>query len=252
MGGSNTYQDEKMPLERLIFEFKLSPTCKFSLGEKSSWGAQINMIMCGRMYNAESYPVISPSYIPSIAFLRNWKNDGSFFRITSIKFGHHSNGQNGSYFNERGDVNLSFGNFSTDFFELNHYWATKYRLFANSIWTGDVGFQHHFDGLWRDTDLKDEYYYTRLYTRHAFYFNRKVHFFTRMILGINIGSPNYKTNFDFSPTIGIKPYKNMDMYIAINYYYGNDYYNLRHIYKRSAFMIGIITDPTDIKLFGSN
>lgn len=72
-----------------------------------------------RMYNEESYPVRTPSYIPQISFYFLTGNKQAPKKLTLFgRFGHHSNGQDGDFYNEDGDINLMSGNFATNFIEL--------------------------------------------------------------------------------------------------------------------------------------
>jgi len=262
LGGFNKYENQKHNIEKLIFEFNVSPSYLLRFGKSSSWGMQLNMTINGRMFNENSFPIYSPSFRPSIRFYKNWKNNGEYFQISTVKIAHYSNGQNGDNLNSDGGLNLINGNFSTDFIELNHYWAEKDVFISKSIWTGDVGYQQHIPWITRDKFIDDYFYYGKLTFRNALFFDEipwfkrkndqnslKAPWFFMLPVSVNWGIKNYKTNVDITPSLGVKPYKHIDFYLFINYFYGNDYYNSRHIYKRSAFMIGIITDPIDLNIF---
>ena len=59
----------------------------------------------------------------------------------------------------------------------------------------------------------------------------------------------YETRGGFDFTYGIKPLKGMDFYLFARAFIGPDYYNLRHIYKRKAITLGIITDTMHMPIF---
>ncbi len=72
-----------------------------------------------RMYREESFPVRTPSYMPQITAYylmpsENKKNTLSFFG----KIAHHSNGQEGDFYLENGEINTLSGDFATNYFEL--------------------------------------------------------------------------------------------------------------------------------------
>ena len=72
-----------------------------------------------RMYQEESFPVRTPSYIPQITayYLLSPKTEVNRLSLFG-KLAHHSNGQDGDFFLENGDINLLSGNFATNYYEL--------------------------------------------------------------------------------------------------------------------------------------
>ena len=71
------------------------------------------------MFDEYSYPVKTPSYIPQIAFYFLTGHKESANKLTLFgKIAHHSNGQNGNFYTENGDINLQSGNFATNYIEL--------------------------------------------------------------------------------------------------------------------------------------
>jgi len=72
-----------------------------------------------RMYQEESFPVRTPSYIPQISVYYSLTKD--YINHQNTLFGriaHHSNGQSGSFFLPDGEINHLDGNFSTNFVQL--------------------------------------------------------------------------------------------------------------------------------------
>ena len=106
-------------IEPLWFEGNLKPNFYIRQSKNSSLMGVVTPQIIIRMYHEESYPVRTPSYIPQITayYLLSPKaavNSLSLFG----KLAHHSNGQEGDFFLENGDINLFNGNFSTNFYVL--------------------------------------------------------------------------------------------------------------------------------------
>ena len=71
-----------------------------------------------RMYQEKSYPVRTPSYMPQITVYYQLKSEStSRSKSLFLRLAHHSNGQEGNFFLESGDLNLKSGDFATNYFE---------------------------------------------------------------------------------------------------------------------------------------
>jgi outer membrane phospholipase A len=72
-----------------------------------------------RMYDEFSYPVRTPSYMPNITLYFLTGSEGSINKLSLFgKIAHHSNGQDGDFYDESGDMNLRYGNFATNYADL--------------------------------------------------------------------------------------------------------------------------------------
>jgi len=128
-------------IEPLMFEANISPSFIIRQREDSRLMAVLTSQVIIRMYNQESFPIRTPSYIPQVSF---------YYSLTGTKpsktqntlFGriaHHSNGQDGNFYDENGFINLQSGNFATNFFEIgiiktSHSSALKaVKFFKSSI-----------------------------------------------------------------------------------------------------------------------
>src|SRR4051812_11753551 len=96
-------------LNPLIFEGQISPHFLFNVTKKRTAGIAFFPKIVVRMYNTTSYPVRTPSYMPSILFYHRIKSPFTrqvfrFFKsedqlaFMTYRLIHHSNGQEGSYF----------------------------------------------------------------------------------------------------------------------------------------------------------
>lgn len=105
-------------IEPLWFEANLSPGFYIRKSKDSKLMGVLTPQIIIRMYQERSFPVRTPSYMPQITAYylispRKNKNTLSLFG----KLAHHSNGQDGDFYLENGDVNLLSGDFATNHFE---------------------------------------------------------------------------------------------------------------------------------------
>ncbi|NQU52197.1 MAG: hypothetical protein HQ522_06615 [Bacteroidetes bacterium] len=69
-----------------------------------------------RMYQKESFPVRTPSYIPQITIYYALTAHPVSYQYTLFgRFTHHSNGQEGDFYLPDSNINLILGNFATNF-----------------------------------------------------------------------------------------------------------------------------------------
>lgn len=106
-------------LEPLMFEANVSPSFVIRERKDSRLMAVLTAQIIIRMFNEESYPIKTPSYIPQVTFyyLTNDKNPTDHYTFF-WRLAHHSNGQDGDFYDSDGSINLQNGNFATNFFEL--------------------------------------------------------------------------------------------------------------------------------------
>ncbi len=120
-------------IEPLWFEANLIPSFYIRKSKNSRLMGVLTPQIIIRMYQEESFPVRTPSYMPQITvyYLLN-----SITKINSLslfgKFAHHSNGQQNSFYHENGDINYKAGNFSTNYYELG-FIKTNYNTKFNAV-----------------------------------------------------------------------------------------------------------------------
>ncbi len=105
-------------IEPLWFEGNIIPNFNIRTSKNSRLMGVITPQIIIRMYQEESYPVKTPSYIPQITIyysLRSKQKVNSFNLFGRVA--HHSNGQDGEFFNKDGTTNTETGDFATNYFE---------------------------------------------------------------------------------------------------------------------------------------
>lgn len=106
-------------IEPLWFEGNLIPNFYIRVSKDSRLMGVLTPQIIIRMYQEESYPVRTPSYMPQITvyYLLSSKTEVNSLSLFG-RFAHHSNGQDGDFYLDNGDINLITGNFSTNYYEF--------------------------------------------------------------------------------------------------------------------------------------
>ena len=117
-----------------------------------------------------------------------------------------------------------------------------------------IVYEQHIKYLTREDKITSDYYYNKLTLTNMFVTDRpNLEKLGKVIYSysasIYMAPGEYETRGGFDFTYGIKPLKGMDFYLFARAFIGPDYYNLRHIYKRKAITLGIITDTMHMPIF---
>ncbi len=143
-------------IEPLWFEGNLIPNFYIRKSKSSRLMGVLTPQIILRMYQEHSYPVRTPSYMPQVTayyLLTDGNNQNK--TILFGRLAHHSNGQDGDFFLENGDINLKSGDFSTNFFETGFIRTriserfNAYQFFKSSL-------EIHPDS-WRQWELEGIY-----------------------------------------------------------------------------------------------
>lgn len=242
-------------LEPLIFEANISPGFKIRERKDSRLMAVLTPQFIIRMYDEFSYPVRTPSYMPNITFYfltgskRSMKNLCLFGKIT-----HHSNGQDGDFYDQNGIINLMSGNFATNFIELGFiksFYENKhnaFRFFKSSVeihpksWMpGEI--QGQYSGLrWHNTFLA-----YRLPLNGGSKGNIKANFSVKAETSWMMDNVNDWQIFDLnrlnaSLRFYYHPKFLEDVGLFLQFYHGMDYYNIYFQHQISVIRFGIMTE----------
>ena len=248
--------------EPLIFEAQIAPNFKIRID--SLWGISFSPKIIIRMFNRESEPVNSPCYIPNLTVFKitsvpfmynsnlfNWwirKNDITFL---TFKVAHYSNGQEGDFYMPDGKtINVNYGNFATNFFEIGFNWArkdsTKKIDRLDDIIYGKVAFEQHVN-FWREENLHELYYFTKIYveTQRNFAERLKLTFIPSVMFGVG----KFATKYSAETSMSWRFWNKSDFSLYGRLYWGPDYYNLRYENTILNFSVGFLADPIAFPLF---
>ena len=247
-------------LNPLIFEGQISPDFLFTVSEKRATGFAFFPKIVIRMYNETSFPVKTPSYMPSLLFYHRIKSPFTkkIFRFftseqqlafLTYRISHHSNGQSGNYYTVNKDsVNFISGNFSTNAVEIAFSWSTvDSGAVGKAFMNGRIAYERQLD-FEREPDLYNTYYYNKITLESHIIYSQKIKAY--ITYAFMFGTRKFGSKHLLDLYFAYKPFHKLtDFSIFARVYLGPDYYNLYYINTLRAFTIGIIADPLSIPIF---
>lgn len=242
-------------IEPLWFEANIIPNFMIRKSKNARLMGMLTPQIILRMFREESQPVRTPSYMPQITVLYKFKQD-RFKRINTafIKYGHHSNGQDGDFYLPDSTINLKTGNFTTNFLEFGIV-NNKFNTNFNAFLFFNTSIEVHPPN-WSNKELEGKYSMVRWhFGSSAFKIplgklnsngkRAKISLKTEimwMFGNINDWSPFYWDRFNFSLTFYYHPKFLEDIGFFISFYNGMDYYNIYFNNKITVLRFGIMTD----------
>jgi|GEM_PF-1557570 len=225
----------------------------------------VDMKLRLRMLSSYSAPVRTPSFMPRLLYYF-WLDDqvpeASDKIYYSLMLSHHSNGQEGAFYNPDGTLNTKSGNFSTNYLQLAYYrlWGERHEPDWSSF-----SLDWH-PGFGREKGLKGQYEELKLnytmrtgalevagYLDRGTLTNQSAISYTllgrRWVVAPNAKAPNI-------PPVKTKPWDNIQFSTAFNYRvpgwedirlylkydYGYDYYNIHFRERLNRIQFGFSGD----------
>jgi Phospholipase A1 len=204
-----------------------------------------------RMLSDSSAPVRSPSYMPRITVFRtlgkNFPHD-SQLDILSLTVSHHSNGQSGPFYRDttRDSVNYETGSFSTNYLEFAYLNILRSTNKRRPMELGlRIGFRVHFP-INEDPELR-ELRGENQYGRYRFLFSTqtalastRVRYAFEYMLDRKVGTERFFSRRRLIGSVSTAWIPNgwNDVGVFLQYYYGQDYYNIQYIQRVSAVRAG--------------
>lgn len=242
-------------IEPLWFEGNVIPNFYLRQSKNSRLMGVLTPQIIVRMYQEESFPVRTPSYLPQLTVYYKLseqpysKNLSMYWRI-----GHHSNGQDGDFFLEDGSLNLKSGDFSTNFLEMGliktnintHFNA--YQFFKTSFEIHPKGFiQEELEGIYSQYRWHNTFSIFKLTSDKN---DGKVQKPAISIKGETtwmFGEYNQLEAFsaerlNLSLTFYYHPKFLEDIGLFVQYYHGSDYYNMYFSHRLDVLRFGLITE----------
>ena len=242
-------------IEPLWFEANLIPNFYIRVREDSRLMGVFTPQIIIRMYQEESFPVRTPSYIPqmTVYYLLSSKTSVNSLSLFG-KLAHHSNGQDGDFYLENGNNNLKTGNFATNYYELGLI-KTKYNTRFNAVQFFGTSVEIYPPKLTIE-ELHEIYSLYRWNTIFSiFKIPSDVNQNTKKHASISIkgqttwmfGDLNNWDSFslnrlNLSLTFYYHPKFLEDVGLFAQIYHGMDYYNIYFNHQINVFRLGIITD----------
>jgi len=208
-----------------------------------------------RMYDERSYPVRTPSYIPQVTVYYMLTEFGSSRNLSLYgRFAHHSNGQDGDFFLENGEVNLLTGDFSRNYFEtgfIKTYFNTRfnaYQFFKTSIEIHPQGWgSDELEGIYRMYRWHNAISIFKLPSKETMSSKNNADISikgeaTWMFGDVNNLNAISTERLNLGLTFYYHPKFLEDIGLFVQYYHGSDYYNMYFSHRLDVLRFGLMTE----------
>lgn len=242
-------------IEPLWFEGNVIPNFYLRKSKNSRLMGVLTPQVIIRMYQEESFPVHTPSYMPQITlfYLINEKANSRSLSLYG-RVGHHSNGQDGDFFMEDGSLNLKSGNFATNFLELGliktnlNTRFNAYQFFKTSFEIHPEGFiQEELVGIYSKYRWHNAFSIFKLSSDKNQIDSHKptisIKGETTWMFGdynqlnaLSAERLNLKLTFYYHPKFL------EDIGLFVQYYHGSDYYNMYFDHRLDILRFGLMTE----------
>ena len=242
-------------IEPLWFEVNIVPNFYLRESKNSRLMGVLTPQIILRMYQERSYPVRTPSYMPQITlyYMLNGGEDGRKFSLFG-RYAHHSNGQDGDFFLENGEVNVKSGDFSTNYLESGliitniNTRFNAYQFFKSSIeihpqaWSGKKLEGNYSNIRWHNTIS-----IYKLPSKSDQNTKKKADISVKgestwMFGDLNNWDAVSLNRLNLSLTFYYHPKFLEDIGFFAQYYHGSDYYNIYFSHRLDILRFGLMTE----------
>lgn len=242
-------------IEPLTFEGNLIPNFYLRQSKNSRLMGVLTPQIIIRMYQERSYPVRTPSYMPQITlyYLLKGNNHANKFSLYG-RVAHHSNGQDGDFFLENGEINTKSGDFATNYFEtgviLTNY-SNRYnahQFFKTSIEIHPAGWiQEELLGIYSQYRWHNTFSIFKLPIINSGQSSRNAAISLKGEITWMLGNVKNLdgTRFDrlnLSLTFYYHPKFMEDIGLFAQVYHGSDYYNIYFSHRLDVLRFGLMTE----------
>ena len=241
-------------IEPLWFEANMVPSFNVRTSKNSRLLGVITPQVIIRMYREESSPVRTPSYMPQLTVYYNLRRKNRACSLSIFgKFAHHSNGQDGSFYLDNGDINLINASFSTNYFESGII-KTSFSERFNAVKFFSSSIEVHPKGLTIEElhGIYGMYKWNNIFSIFKLPINgneneKKASLSLKGKLSYTMGEFNNLNAIAFdrvtaSFTVFYHPKFLEEIGFFVQLYHGYDYYNIYFNQQRTMIRFGIMTD----------
>jgi len=242
-------------IDHLWFEANLVPNFYIRKSKNSRLMGVLTPQIILRMYQEESFPVRTPSYMPQLTVYYALGEYPPFSHLSLFgRFAHHSNGQEGDSFLENGEINHLTGNFSTNYLEFG-FVKTNYnprfkamQFYSSSIEYHAPGFTtNELEGLFSTLRWHSSFSVFKLNRKRNANNKGKALFSIKGKSTILFGDVNKWKTFDkkrleLSLTVSYYPTGLEDVGLFVSIFRGRDYYNIYFDKQLSLISFGVVTE----------
>jgi len=219
--------------------------------EKSRFAFALIPEFTVKVIDERSAGVRTPSLKLGGQFYYQINTDQTNYRYASLKFNHHSNGQDGEAINEDGSLNTRTGNFSTNYLTATYHFGTRRQLASNKQFqfNHDIGLEWH---RWFDYEkaLENDYGFTRLNynlswrqfarEREIWRWNSSLSYAINKMSAYKLSALKKRLNVESSFHYSF-PFMHKAFLMAAVGYYGEDPYNIYYRNKYAYLRFGVST-----------
>ncbi|ELR70451.1 hypothetical protein C900_03705 [Fulvivirga imtechensis AK7] len=274
-----TFFDGVGNLPNMVTEARFSGSY-FLKNSKVNWALELNLNMTLRILDKKSYPIPPPSYNPELTYYRliRSSNSGVLSKLLfknaywEISLGHHSNGRAGDFYkadslgNETRQIDLRDASFTTHYIELGY--STFHHRKNNAgqdFYTNLKLALRVLPALMATEELNDSYGFYRAFITYnifriplgnlqnssGFFSRSRLRFHAGWIFGdvFNAAANEAEKRLVGEVTWFYFPDWLAEMGFFVQYYYGQDYYNLQFMRTMNTFRIGISSNPLNFSGF---
>lgn len=208
-----------------------------------------------RMYQERSYPVRTPSYMPQITlYYQLGSQSVSRTKSLFLRLAHHSNGQEGNFFLENGNLNLKSGDFATNYFEPGFIITNvnkrlnAYQFFKSSVEIHPPGSSSaELDGIYSKVRWHNAVSIFKLPEKSDSDTGGKADISLKAETTWMFGDVNTWDRFstdrlNLRVTFYYHPKFLEDIGLFIQYYSGLDYYNMYFSHRLDILRFGLMTE----------
>jgi hypothetical protein len=237
----------------LIFEANVNPSFIIRERKDSRLMAVLTPQIIIRMFNEDSYPIRTPSYIPQISFYYlATKKVALNYLVFFGRIAHHSNGQEGDFYNADNTINIKTGSFATNFIEFG-FLKTSYSHKLKAIKTIKSSVELHPKNC-MNQEMRGQYSGLRWHNSFtSFKFplkdddNGRAKFSLKAETTLMLDNFNNLGFFDIkrlnaSLTFYYHPKFLEDIGLFVQFYHGTDYYNINFEHQISVIRFGLMTE----------
>jgi hypothetical protein len=242
-------------IEPLWFEGNVIPNFFLRQSKNSRLMGVLTPQIIIRMYQEESFPVRTPSYIPQITLYYQMNKEKTSKATTVFgRIAHHSNGQEEPFFLDDGSINTKSGDFSTNFFEPGFIRTNfskrlnAYQFFKTSLEIHPQNWSvEELEGIYSNVRWHNSFSAFKLSDEKLKQIHKPANISVKAETTWHFGDINNwsSTNFnrlDFSLTFYYHPRFLEDIGLFVQYYNGADYYNIYFSHQLSVLRFGFMTD----------
>lgn len=243
-------------IEPLWFEGNFLPNFNIRKSKDSRFIGVLTPQIIIRMYQERSYPVRTPSYVPRITLYHLLtENDKGNKLLWFGRYAHHSNGQDGEFFDETGEINTLNGDFSTNFAEtgllLSNYniSLSAHQFIRSSIEIHPKSWNaNEMNGIYARYRWNNQFMIYKIPSQEIHDHNgKKAEMSVRGEINWLFGEMNEikslsTKRLNLSLTYFYHPEFLEELGLFVQFYHGSDYYNIYFSHCLDILRFGIMTD----------